>query len=39
MSDRESDFVPRGAIAFFVAMMAFYAIFWGALMALMIARR
>ena len=31
-------FVPKGAIAFFAAMVAFYAVTWVLLMAVMIAR-
>ena len=37
---RSSDesFVPRGALAFFVALVGFYAVVWFALYALMAAR-
>jgi len=35
----ETPFVPRGAVAFFVAMMAFYVAFWALLAAVMVARR
>jgi len=35
----ETLFVPRGAVAFFVAMMAFYAAVWALLAAVMVARR
>ncbi len=35
----DKGFFPRGALAFFVAMIAFYAVFWLSLMALMISRR
>jgi len=35
----ETPFVPRGAVAFFVAMMAFYVAVWALLAAVMVARR
>jgi len=41
MADRRSsdeEFVPRGAIAFFVALVGFYAVVWFAMYALMTAR-
>ena len=34
----ESSFVPKGAIAFFVSMIVFYAAIWLLLMGIMIAR-
>ncbi len=34
----DEDFVPRGAIAFFVAMMLFYVALWGLIMGIMVAR-
>jgi hypothetical protein len=34
----DSEFVPRGAIAFFAAMMIFYVVFWLLMTALMVAR-
>ena len=34
----DSEFVPRGAIAFFAAMMIFYVVFWLLMAALMVAR-
>ena len=34
----DSEFVPRGAIAFFAAMMIFYVVFWVLMTALMVAR-
>jgi hypothetical protein len=41
MADRPPDseaFVPRGAIAFFAAMIVFYVTFWVALYALLVQR-
>jgi hypothetical protein len=35
----DTPFVPRGAVVFFVAMMAFYAAVWALLAAVMVARR
>jgi hypothetical protein len=35
----DSRFVPRGAIAFFIAMMVLYAGIWSLMMAIMIGRR
>lgn len=32
------EFVPRGAIAFFAAMMLFYVVFWLLITAIMVAR-
>jgi hypothetical protein len=34
----ESQFFPRGAVAFFVGMMVFYAGVWLLIMAIMLAR-
>lgn len=34
----ESEFFPRGAVAFFVAMMVFYAGVWLLIMAVMLKR-
>lgn len=34
----DTPFVPRGAVAFFVAMMLFYGAFWLLLMLVMVAR-
>ncbi len=34
----DSTFVPRGAIAFFAAMIVFYAAFWFLMMAIMVGR-
>jgi hypothetical protein len=36
--DKDHEFVPRGAIAFFAAMTAFFSAVWLALYALMIHR-
>lgn len=36
--EHESDFVPRGAVAFFAAMMLFYAAIWLLLMFVMVSR-
>jgi hypothetical protein len=33
-----TPFVPRGAVAFFVALIALYAVVWVLLMALMVQR-
>lgn len=35
---RDDAFVPRGAIAFFAAMIAFYVVFWFGLYALLVQR-
>lgn len=37
---RESEpaFFPRGAVAFFIAMMAFYGVFWLLIMTIMVKR-
>jgi hypothetical protein len=35
----ETPFVPRGAVAFFVAMIGFYAAVWALVAAIMAARR
>lgn len=37
-SSSDETFVPRGAIAFFLALVGFYAVFWFAIYALMAAR-
>ena len=39
-SSREPDdaFVPKGAIAFFAAMLSFYVLFWFGLYALLVQR-
>lgn len=37
--EEETSFVPRGAVAFFVAMMLFYAAFWLLLMGVLVSRR
>ncbi len=37
-NDDDVGFFPSGAIAFFVAMIAFYAVFWFALYALLAGR-
>jgi len=34
----DEDFVPRGAVAFFVAMMLFYVALWALIMAIMVSR-
>lgn len=34
----ESSFFPRGAVAFFVSLIAFYAAFWLLLMFIMVSR-
>lgn len=34
----ETQFVPRGAVAFFVSLIIFYGAFWLAMMALMVSR-
>jgi hypothetical protein len=34
----ESSFFPRGAVAFFAAMVVFYALFWLAIAAVMVGR-
>jgi len=34
----ETSFVPRGAVAFFAAMMVFYVAVWALLAAIMVAR-
>jgi hypothetical protein len=34
----DSSFVPRGAVAFFVSLIAFYAVFWLLMMLLMVSR-
>jgi hypothetical protein len=34
----ERPFVPRGAVAFFVSLIAFYTAFWFLLFALMVGR-
>ena len=36
--EKDGEFYPRGAIAFFAAMIAFFAAIWLALYALMIHR-
>jgi hypothetical protein len=36
--EQEGSFVPRGAVAFFAAMIVFYAAFWFLLFAVMVAR-
>lgn len=38
MQNEESPFFPRGAIAFFAAMMLFYAAFWLFVMSIMVSR-
>jgi hypothetical protein len=38
MEADEKPFFPRGAIAFFVGLIAFYALFWLAMMGLLVAR-
>lgn len=38
MAENDGRFVPRGAIAFFAAMMAFYAVIFAAFVALMVSR-
>lgn len=35
----EKDFKPKGAIAFFVVMICFYAFLWGVFYLLMLGRR
>ena len=37
-SQGEPSFFPKGAIAFFVAMILFYAVFWSAMYSLMAQR-
>lgn len=34
----DRPFVPRGAVAFFVSLIVFYAAFWFLLFAIMVAR-
>lgn len=34
----ESPFFPRGAVAFFAAMIVFYAAFWAFIMAILLMR-
>jgi hypothetical protein len=34
----DSTFFPRGAVAFFAAMIVFYAAFWFLMMAVMVSR-
>jgi hypothetical protein len=36
--ETDADFFPRGAIAFFIAMMTFYAAFWLLIMGVMVSR-
>jgi hypothetical protein len=36
--DEDGGFFPRGAIAFFLIMAAFYAVFWFAMYALLAGR-
>jgi len=38
MEKDEGEFFPRGAVAFFAAMLVFYAGFWLLLMAIMVRR-
>jgi len=38
VQDNDNVFFPRGAVAFFAALVAFYALFWAAMMALMVSR-
>ena len=38
-SDQDADFFPKGAIAFFVALVVFFGAVWGCLYALMLHRR
>lgn len=38
MQKDDSDFFPSGAVAFFAAMLVFYAGFWLLLMAVMVRR-
>ena len=38
MADPRKEFFPRGAVAFFAAMLAFFAVVWGLLFALMVHR-
>jgi hypothetical protein len=37
-NETESKFFPRGAIFFFVLLLVFYALLWGVIYGLMIAR-
>jgi hypothetical protein len=36
--ESEPAFFPRGAVAFFIAMMVFYAAFWLLIMTIMVKR-
>ena len=38
MQQDEAPFFPRGAVAFFAAMIVFYAAFWFLILAVMIGR-
>jgi len=38
MQDEEAPFFPRGAVAFFAAMIAFYAAFWFLILGVMVSR-
>jgi len=38
MPESEQKFVPRGAVAFFAAMVVFFAVVWALLFALMVHR-
>jgi hypothetical protein len=38
MQDEEAPFFPRGAVAFFAAMIVFYAALWFLILSIMVAR-
>jgi len=38
MQDEEAAFFPRGAVAFFAAMIVFYAALWFVIFAIMVSR-
>jgi hypothetical protein len=38
VQETPNDFFPRGALAFFAALIVFYGLFWAAMMALMVSR-
>jgi hypothetical protein len=38
MQDEEAPFFPRGAVAFFTAMIVFYAALWFVMFSIMVSR-
>jgi hypothetical protein len=38
MQDEETPFFPRGAVAFFAAMIVFYAALWVVIFSIMVSR-